>query len=339
MKRLMATASTLFLLSWAAHAQDQGWAAKFFKQGLAHDFGNVAHGSLLTHKFVITNIYDVPFTVADARVSCGCVTPRKPAVAIPPRGTAEFEIEMDTRRIPAGIRKEVNVFVTMMSVAQKPGDKVYSSLATLRVVSTPQATISCNPDRVNFGIVALGKTPTGSLTVAHKTNRQWTLDVGKNDLPFDVTIQRGPQARGFAAIYQINVTLRKNVPAGEFKHELQLQTNDPRTPVLPITVEGIVQAALSATPNNVSFGSVRVNEAVSRVVIIRGNGQPFKVTSVDGAGDGVNVKFGPDARVTHIVSIEYLPKQAGALRKTLTIKTDMGSELSAKVIIEGEAVP
>jgi len=339
MKRFVPSLFVMALLPCLAAAQDQGWASKFFKDGLTHDFKNVAHGSLLTHKFTMTNIYDVPFMMADAKVSCGCVTPKRPTTVIPPRGTYEFEIEMDTRRIPAGIRKEVSIYVTMMSASQKPGEKIYSSMATLRVAATPQATISCNPDRVNFGIIAAGQTPTGSITVSHKTNRQWTLDVGKTDLPFDVTIHRAQPVRGFAAIYQVNVTLKKNAPAGEFKHELQLQTSDPATPVLPITVEGNIQAALSATPNSISFGNVKVDEAVSRVVIVRGNGKPFKITGVEGAGDGINVKHGADAKNAQVVTIEYKPKQSGALKKVLSIKTDLGADLAATVAIEGNAVP
>lgn len=339
MKRCILTFCAFAFFPCLVAAQDQGWAAKFFTNGLTHNFGNVAHGSVLTHKFNITNIYEVPFSVMDAKVSCGCVTPKKPTTVIPPRGTFELEIEMDTRRLNAGIRKEVNIFVTMMSVAQKPGDKTYSSMATLSVSSTPQANISCNPDRVNFGAVALGQTTTGSITVSHRTNRNWTLDVAKADLPFDVTIQRAQPVRGFAMIYQVNVTLKKNAPAGEFKHELQLQTNDPATPVLPIVVEGKVQAPLTATPNSISFGNVRVNEAVSRTVIVRGSGKPFKITAVDGGGDGVGVKFGADAKVTQLVTIEYLPKSPIAMKKVLTIKTDMGAELTAQVTIDGSAVP
>jgi|GEM_PF-1628965 len=339
MKRVIAVLLLMLCLPMVVSAQEQGWASKFFTNGLTHNFGNVAHGAVLTHKFTIKNIYEVPFVVADAKVSCGCVTPIKPKGEIQKNGSAEFDIEMDTRRITPGTVKTVTIFVTMMSVAQKPGDKIYSSMAYLSVTCIPQGNISCNPDRVNFGIVTAGQSPTASITVSHRTNRQWSLDVGKNDLPFDVTIQRGAPVRGFASIYQINVTLRKNAPAGEFKHELQLQTTDPATPVLPITVEGIIQAALTATPNNINFGNVKVNEGVSRAIIVRGNGKPFRIVAADGAEDGLNIKFGADPKVAQVVTIEYIPKKAGPLKKSITLKTDQGAEMSVSVTIEGAASP
>ena len=83
-----------------APAQEQGWAVKFFPEGVTHNFGTIAFGSLQTHKFTITNIYNVPFQVAEARPVCGCVDAKKPNLTIPPRGTAELEVVMNTRRIP-----------------------------------------------------------------------------------------------------------------------------------------------------------------------------------------------------------------------------------------------
>ena len=102
MKRISLAVLSIALFPVLATAQEQGWAAKFFPAGLTHNFGTIAYGSLQTHKFTITNIYNVPFQVTEARVSCGCVDAKRPAIIIPPRGTAELEVVMNTRRIPKG---------------------------------------------------------------------------------------------------------------------------------------------------------------------------------------------------------------------------------------------
>jgi hypothetical protein len=95
-------------------------------------------------------------------------------------------------------------------------------------------------------------------------------------------------------------------------------------------------------PNQVDLGNVKVGEVVTRNVIIKGPGKPFKITEVDGAKaeDGLTVKFRKDeARVNPLVTIEFIPKKEGKVTKTLTIKTDLGTELSATVAIEGNGTP
>src|SRR5690349_16902988 len=86
MRRSMWALLLIAALPAAAGAQEQGWAAKFFPNGLTHDFGTVAYGAQVTYKFPITNIYNVPFQITEARPGCGCTTAKIPPQPIPPRG-------------------------------------------------------------------------------------------------------------------------------------------------------------------------------------------------------------------------------------------------------------
>src|SRR5207253_693197 len=116
-----------------------------------------------THKFPITNIYNVPFQITEARVSCGCVTPKKPAQAIAPRGTSELEISLDTLRINPPGEKTVNIFVTLTSVPSQPTEKVFSSNCTLTVHCVARGNIVFNPGKISFGLVQAGQSPKMSL--------------------------------------------------------------------------------------------------------------------------------------------------------------------------------
>ncbi len=326
----------------SAQAQEQGWAAKFFQGNLTHDFGNVPWGAQLTHKFTITNIYNVPFIVEDARVSCGCVSVKKPLGAIPPRGTAELEANMDTRKAGAtGRPKVVNIFVKLTSVPQSPSDKVFTSSCTLTVSCLAQGSIRYSHEKLQFGVVNLGSPAVGVLDIEHFTNPAFEITgVVSHHHPVDVTIQRVQPRLGGRVAFRVVGTLRKDAPAGEIKYEVQLSTNDRTTPVLDVVMEGIIQAPLVASPNQINLGSVKVNEIVSGRVLLRGPaGTTFRILGVDGEGDGLTVKVSDKAASTHLIVIEFVPPQPGKVSRTLTIKTDLSGDLSASVTVEGVGVP
>jgi hypothetical protein len=339
MKRIL-TILALVCTPCLAAAQEQGWGAKFFKDGLNHDFGNVPYGSKLSYKFPIKNIYNQPFMVSEATVSCGCVTPKKPPLQIPPLGTSELEISMDTLRINPPGPKKVDIFVTFVSVPANPGDKVFSSRAMLSVSCVPKTNVVFTPGEVNFGVVNQGQTPKQALTIEHAGDPNWQIKKAlvREELPVLVNVQQVQARQPGMVNYVVQATLKPNAPPGEFKQEIQLETSDPQTPVLNLVVSGNVQAPLIATPNLANFGTAKVNEVTLRYVVVRAS-KPFKITKVEGAGDGVNVKFPDKSGTALVLTIEYLPTQPGNLKKLLTIKTDLDGELSATVTAEGIAVP
>ena len=341
MKRILLAVVGVTLVPALAAAQEQGWAAKFFPAGLTHNFGTIAYGSQQTHKFTITNIYNVPFQITEARVSCGCVDAKRPTIIIPPRGTAELETVMNTRRIPnnqLNQLKAVNIFVTLSSVPQQPSDKMFSSNCTLTVSCMAKTNLRFSAEKVNFGVVPVGQTPQLTMDIEYYGNPNWKVEqVVKHDHPLDVTVQALPVRQNGAAAYRVLVALQKDAPAGELKYVVQLQTNgDPQ--VLDVVVEGVVQAPIAATPNAVNFGKVAVNTAVTRHVVVRGTNTPFKIIGVSGAeaGDGINVVLPDKSAAVQVVTIEYRPTKSADLNKKLVLKTDL-NDLTATVTVEGKA--
>jgi Protein of unknown function (DUF1573) len=337
MNRFAATLLGVMLVPALATAQEQGWASKFFNDGLNQDFGKVSWGQQLTHKFTITNIYDVPFVVESATVSCGCVSVVRPTAVIPPRGTAELEANMDTRKAPPGQIKRVNVYVRLTSRPQAAGEKLFSSTCTLTVSALPEGNVRFSMDRIALGIVPIGKSVSNSLQIEHFLDPNWKI-TGKteNNFPVDVTWEQVQPRQGGRVAYRVTATLKNNAPAGEFKYDVQLETSDPNMKHLPLVIDGMIQAPLAAAPNQVDLGKVKVGEVVTRAVIIRGPGKPFKITKVEGDGEGVTAKYEEDkAKVNHLLTIEFIPGKEGKLNKTLTIKTDLPHDLSATVTVEG----
>ena len=92
----------------------------------------------------------------------------------------------------------------------------------------------------------------------------WRInEVIKNGVPVDIGLEelyRRPGQYG----YRVRVSLKNDAPSGPIKQELLLKTNDPTTPLLPVLVEAMVQAPLTAVPATVSMGTPKVGEAVTR---------------------------------------------------------------------------
>src|SRR5262249_45426954 len=149
-----------------AQPPQQSWAAKFFPDGLTHDFGNVPWGAVVTYKFHIKNIYNVPFIVEQAQPGCGCTTAKKPSAVIPALGTEEIEATMDTRKIlTTGQPKIVYITVRLKSVTDKPTDKIFASTCILTVSCVAKADLRFSQDKIVFGAVNLGQKRTQELDV------------------------------------------------------------------------------------------------------------------------------------------------------------------------------
>src|SRR5262249_57797012 len=85
--------------------------------------------------------------------------------------------------------------------------------------------------------------------------------------PVEVQLSESQRRPGYAG-YRVAVTLRSDAPSGALKHEIFLKTNDPASPLVPLLVEGTVQAPLTLSPPTVALGHVKVGSATSQRVMI-----------------------------------------------------------------------
>jgi hypothetical protein len=328
-----AALGVLVLAPALVHAQAAGWAEKLFIHDGAprttHDFGVVPRGAVLSHRFVFKNIYDVPMTVMSTRTSCGCVTVQAPQQPVPKLGMATIDVTMDARRFTGA--KSVSIYVT---VGQPPQ---FHSTAVLTVSANSRADVVFNPGAVNFGVVPLGQTPTAAIAVEYAGQLDWRITGVSTDAPLKVTHQETYRKQGGAG-YQLNVTLLPEVKPGPHKWEVVLQTNDPATPTVTALVEATVQSPLSALPNAVAL-QASVGGTVKRNVVLQGSGKPFRVTGVEGDGNGVIVELPSDARPVHVVVITFQPTAAGAARRQLTFRTDLDSQSAVTVTVDTDAKP
>lgn len=317
------------------------WAAKLFAidgkpppPGM--DFGSVARGVLLVHRFPVTNIYAVPLNL-HATASCGCVDVKTPAV-LQPRESGFVDVTMDTRRIQPNMLvngvKSVNAFVTV-------SHPQFTSTATMVIACRPRFDVVVNPELAQFGAVPRGQTPTQTVKVEYAGPQNFEVLPFEPhpELPVDVKVNllyRQPGRVG----YVVQLTVKPDAPPNAYKQELNLKTNDPSTPVLPVSFDVTVRPTLSAFPGSLRDDGLKVGSAVTKRVLLRGGEKPFLITGIDNLDGVVAVEALPTtAKPAQVVVIKILPTQAGPLSRKLVFHTDLGPDAVATIQIDGMVKP
>jgi hypothetical protein len=331
---VLALVAVVTVVSVIPAQDDRPWAEKMFDNKTEHDFGNVAHGTQMLHKFAFKNLYDRPLDVTISRISCGCTTAVSSTQRVESRGTGNIDVNMNAR-IFTGPRT-VRIYVTFSnySDAQHP---IFST-AELRISANSRQDIVFNPGAVNFGVVPQGQGAAQDIKVEYAGTLDWKVkEVVTNGLPVEAKLEPLPKQVGQAG-YKVSLSLKADAPPGALKGEMFLKTNDPVSPLLPLLVEGNIQAALSVSPSLVRL-SARVDESHSASVAVRGN-KAFRILAVEGAGDGVTVANElPDAAAdAHRLTFRFKKDTAGEFRRKLKVSTDLQKE-PVTVVIECSVSP
>jgi hypothetical protein len=334
MRKVVLALFALVVLTPAIIAQQpSAWADKLFGGTTTHDFGVVARGSQLTHTFKMTNIYKVPLEITDVRVSCGCLKAEPSTKLLQPNETAILNIHMDARQFTGA--KTIRIYLTV-------GPK-FVSTATLVVSANARGDVAFTPRELDFGNFQRGATMTKPVDVEYGGGQaDWRVTeiVKSASAPFELKVEELPRLVGSSPRrgYRIHATMRADAPPGTFKQEVILKTNDPSSPVLTFNVVGNVQAGgLAVSPSPINVSGIKVGETQTKKVFVRAS-RPFRVTAIDGQGDGVTVDVPNRQDTTLVLTITVQATKAGDLRRQLGIRTDLDGEVTP-LLIEGFIEP
>ena len=231
-------------------------------------------------------------------------------------------------------RQEVKIWLFI-------GPSPYTSEATLQVTSQIRTDSDAQP-RANSTWERQERQASAAqaLDIAYAGTTDFRItEVVENNSPVKLTVRelyRGPGRGGFNVGYRVSAEVKENASPGGFRQEIFLRTNDSAGPLLPIPVEGSVMAPLSAVPNTLDLGTMKVGEDKLQKVIVRG-GRPFLITAIDGAGNGITYDLPTAPSAIQTVVFHYHAGTAGDVSRKLQIKTDLDSAVSIKV--EGAVGP
>ena len=139
----------------SAPAPAATWAEAMF-DGLAHDFGSVPRGPMLTHQYRLTNNTGQPVHIASVRVSCGCVTATALQGAVAPGQSTVVFAQMDSRRFSGP--KTVTIYVQFDQPAWEE--------VRLSISANGRDDVGVTPDTLAFGSTARGSAPARTTTVS-----------------------------------------------------------------------------------------------------------------------------------------------------------------------------
>jgi hypothetical protein len=309
----------------AAQASQAAWYDSLFSER-AHDFGPVPRGAKVRHKFVLTNNTSTPISILNLRVSCGCTSGTASDSVIQPGKAGYVEAQMDTRNFVG--RKATTLYVTIHNGYQELE-------ISLNVASTILSDIVLNPGGLDFGSIVRGQSPSLSLTIDRVGQPDWRIvKMVSASKVLSATLAETQRNSGQVS-YRLDVAIKPNAASGIVRDEIQFITNDNESQSFPVLVTAQIQGTITATPNVLALAAPTSEVPVVGRYIVRAP-KPFKITGVEGQGEGYAVTVdNTEAKALHVVTLRVKAeagKPAPAASRTFKLTTDLVGEGPAVVM-------
>jgi hypothetical protein len=312
----------LGLLSLGTWAAKHDWGANsdvLVTVEEVHDFGAVAHGSLLTHRFEIRNSADTPVRLALGPPSCGCTTGLLDRETLPPGASAFLEVSIET----AGRQGNFEVGVPL----KVAGADTVQTMA-LRAVADIDPHLGIKPTSVDFGELRRGRGPTTRpvrLILPEGSTLEGTEWVGRTDyaaLRWGAPISRSGETefRGTLELDPDKTSVPSLTQLGAIVH-ITTRTEDQST-TFQLQVFATVADYVSASPSSIYWDSARLNNK-QVIEISAADDSSVTIVGVDSPHPEVlawDVTGATGPRATISVSLKPHPAATGTIRSELRIQ-------------------
>jgi hypothetical protein len=340
-----------FLAAWllvqpgpSSEARAQEWAAALFDGKLIHDFGTVARGALVEHRFKLENIYREDIQINSVTASCGCTKLSTTKKLLKMYDTAEIVVELDTRR-NIGF-KEATIRVALAFQPADPSRSPVPAEVQLKLRAFIRGDVVFEPGAVQFGSISPGQNVQKQVAVTYAGRATWRILEATSSSPnVQVSFKetgRGfdPELRATKVTYDLAVALKDTAPAGYLKERITLKTNDDKkeNARVPLVVQGFIVPALSANPSMLILGVLKPGQPVSRNVVVRAD-KPFRISSVTGPDQQFRFTHATDARPVQLLTVHFTAgNKPGKVSGKIHIVTDLDNA-SLDVDTDGNILP
>jgi uncharacterized protein DUF1573 len=317
-------AALLILLTGSSGGAAQNWAKKMFDD-TSHNFGVVATGAKVEHRFPFTNIYEEDVCVASIKSSCGCSVAKATKQMVKKFETAEIVVSLNTR----SFSKRKDATTTVEFQFEKPTDqgrlKSPNVEVRLQTYSYIRQDVVLTPGSVQFGSVREGAASRKEVNLSYAGTDTWQITEIECENPH-LEAQWTETGRGSGLVkYLIQVDLKGDAPAAYIREHITLVTNDdnPNAKRVLIAVEGIVEPTVSVNPSPLLFGTVEPDKPVIKNIVITAN-DPFKVIAATSPDERFQFVVPKKSSKTQLVRAVFTPDaRRGPFDGKITIQTDI----------------
>ncbi|OHB85023.1 MAG: hypothetical protein A2V98_13360 [Planctomycetes bacterium RBG_16_64_12] len=328
MRRSLITLVLFLAAGSSGWAQD--WARAMFDH-TSHDFGVVARGQKVEHRFSLENIYLEDVSIEAVHSSCTCTTPEVTRKTLKTYEKGEIVAVVDTRKF-LGHRES-----TFRVVFDEP----FPAEVQLHCYVSIRSDVVLQPGAVQFDSVPYGTSvPAKKVSISYAGRDDWQILRTETGNPHIVVslIETGRQLGQVS--YDLLVGLKAGAPVGYLRDRVTLVTNDrdEKATHVVVSVEGVVKPTVSAGPSPLMLGLVGVGKEVERALMVRAD-KPFRILEVSGPNDQFRFKITDEAKTLHVVPVTFAAGGTpGKVAGTIRIKTDVpGAEL-LEVIVHAQVV-
>jgi len=273
----------------------QDWAREMFDH-TSYDFGTVARGAKVEHRFGVENIYVEDAHIESAQASCGCTSPEVPVEILKTWKKSYVVAKVNTVNFQG--QKDVTITVKF--------DRPFPASVQLNIHCYIRSDVVLQPGSVSLH-AAQGTAAQQRVIVRYAGRPDWQIQRVESANP-NITGKVTEIGRGGGMVtYDLAVNLAAGAKAGYSRDEIHLVTNDanPRAQRVPVLVEASVVAPVSVHPSPLIMGPVaagNLQTPVTRSLIVV-SASPFQITSVE----STNPHFRCDLPPPGAAAIQRLP--------------------------------
>ncbi len=312
----------MLFLSIPHSANAQQWAMKMFQEK-EYDFGRVALGSDVEHRFKFQNIYEEDVHVASVRSSCGCTSVSVTNPLLKTWETSEIVAKLNTS---GQFTREKEATITVVF------DQPIRAEVQLHVESYIRPDVVLDPGVVNFGAISEGKQVTKHLQLHYAGRNDWGLiDIRRNNPNIHVRATQTHRGNGKVS-YDIEVTLQEDAPIGYVNDYITFITNDPNQEASQVVLpaKGLVRSPLLAKPSPLMIGQLSPGEQVTKNLILQSE-TPFRIEEMNSSDPRLQFRESGNSRKIHVVPVTFhANERTGKITSRIYVRTD----LDAKDVLE-----
>jgi hypothetical protein len=280
-----------------------------------HNFGDVAVASQTEFRFPIHNTTGRTLHIREVRTSCGCTSPSVETHYIEPGQTGSILAKFNTGTHRG--QKGANLTVVV--------DQPFYAEVRLRVDGYIRQDLVFHPGAIDFGKQPRGHQLTQTAKIMYAGRSDWAVVDVLTSKPW-ISLEVKQESRtGQNSVYLMTVNLAPDAPAGFFRDELVVVTNDRSRPRIPFMITGELESELAISPQSIAGGSLKPGETIEKKLVIRGK-DPFVIDSIEAKGWEVSFDPVDEAKTTHIINVRFAPSgnAVGQMSSPVIVKTSGG---------------